>query len=88
MARQPLTAAQWGQVPAPSAAVVGALPAVLARSREEARLLVQQHLDTGQRQRLRTLALCLARAQRRADVQLPLELTGRLLASAGSLLAP
>ena len=64
-----------------------ALPAVLARSRLEARLLMQR-LVADQRQRLRTFALCLVRGQRRAQTTLPAELTARLLASAGSMLAP
>ena len=86
-ARRPLTAAQWARVPSPCPALAGVLPAVLDRSPIEARLLVQ-HLEPGQRQRLRTFGLCLVRAQRRAWVALPAELTARLLAEAGSELAP
>jgi hypothetical protein len=60
---------------------------VLACSPAEARLLVQ-HLTRVQCQRLCTFALCLVRGQRRAQTTLPAELTARLLASAGSMLAP
>jgi hypothetical protein len=59
---------------------------MLARSRLEARLLVQ-HLEPGQWQRLRTFALCLARAQTVA-APLPPALTARLLGTAGGMLAP
>ena len=69
-ASRPLTDEQWGQVPASCAPLARALPAVLARSRLEARLLMQR-LVADQRQRLRTFALCLAQAQQRARVALP-----------------
>jgi hypothetical protein len=59
---------------------------VLARSHAEARLLVG-HLSAGQRKRLRTFALCLGRAQQQTRVTLPPDLTGRLVAVAGSLLS-
>jgi hypothetical protein len=52
-------------------------------SQAEARLLVR-HLPQGQRQRLRTFALCLVQAQRRAGATLPAELKARLLAAAGA----
>jgi hypothetical protein len=47
-----------------------ALPAVLAHSAEQARCLVQ-HLPPADVQRLRTAALCLARAQKQSGVFLP-----------------
>jgi hypothetical protein len=45
-------------------------------------------LEPEKRQRLRTYALCLVRAQERAGVALPPELTALLLAEAGYELAP
>ncbi len=63
-ARQSLTAAQWARVPSPCRGLADALPAVLQRSTEEAALLMQ-HLGRSVRERLRTFALCLARAQSR-----------------------
>ena len=69
----------------PCAPLAAVLPAALARSHAEARLLVQ-HLPQGQRQQLRTFALCLVRSQRRAGATLPAELTARVLAAAGSML--
>ena len=79
-AHQPLTPAQWARVPSPSPALGAALPAVLGRFTTEARLLVQ-HLSPMDRERLRVLALCLARAQRQGDIPLlPADVAGRLLA--------
>lgn len=86
VASRPLTEAEWASVPAPLELLAAVLPAVLDRSPAEARLLVQ-HLAPDQRQRLRTLALCLVRTQHRVQAHLPAELTLRLLASAGSMLA-
>ena len=82
-----LTEVQWEQAPSRCAPLAAALPAVLARSQAEARLLMQ-HLPRAQKQRLRTCALCLVRGQRRARATLPAELTGRIPSSAGSMLAP
>lgn len=59
VARQPLTASQWAQVPSPCVGLGAALPAVLQRSEQEAALLVR-HLCAAERARLRTAALCLA----------------------------
>ena len=63
-----------------------ALPAVLQRSAHEAALLVR-HMPEWERERLRTLALCLGRAQRLLHTrrsfqlpQLPPDVVGRLLA--------
>jgi len=61
VARQPLTAGEWALVPIACPGLGAALPAVLQRSVEEAALLVWR-LRTEYRQRLRTAALCLARA--------------------------
>jgi hypothetical protein len=63
VARQPLTTGDWSLVPQPCPGLGSALPAVLARSDFEARLLVA-HLPPEEQRRLRTCALCLARAQR------------------------
>jgi hypothetical protein len=82
VAGRALTEAQWGQMASPCAPLAAVLPAVLARSRLEARLLVQ-HLEPGQRQRLRTLALCLARAQQTAGAPLPPALTAGCWARRG-----
>ena len=76
-----LSPAQWQRVPAPCPALGAALPVVLARSAAEAALLVG-HLPAEVRQRLRTGALCLARAQRECLVELPAVLTGQMLALA------
>ena len=85
-ASRPLTAEEWGQVPHPCTLLASALPAVLARSQAEARLLMR-HLSARQRKRLRTFALCLGRAQQQTRVALPPDLTGRRVAVAGSVLS-
>jgi hypothetical protein len=77
--------AQWAQMPNPCLSPARALPTVLARSRAEARLLVQ-HLAVGQREQLRTFALCLARTQQTEGAPLPPDLTAHLLADAGQAL--
>lgn len=69
-ARQPLTAGEWELVPSPCPGLAAALPAVLARSPEEAAQLVRR-LAPAERQRLQLAALSLARAQRAHGVQLP-----------------
>ena len=63
------------------------LPVVLRRSEAEAALLVSR-LPPGERQRLRTTALCLARAQRVHGLQLPLHLLHPLLLAALNLNSP
>ena len=78
-ARTPLTPAQWVRVPAPCAGLGAALPAVLARSTAEARLLVA-HLPAEEQRRLRTGALALARRQRSLHLALPTPLAERILA--------
>ena len=80
-ARQPLTPAQWAQVPWPCPGLGTALPAVLARSEDEARQLVA-HLPHADKLRLRTAALCIARVERRWRLQLPADLLRPLLAAA------
>ena len=72
---------QWQRVPAPCPALGTALPAVLARSAAEAALLVGR-LPAEARQRLRTGALCLVRAQRERRTALPAVLVGQVLALA------
>ena len=68
-------------MPTPRPGLAAALPAVLCRSEAEAALLVRR-LPVGERQRLRTAALCLARAQRVHNVQLPPPILRLLLAAA------
>ena len=80
-ARLPLTPDDWELVPAGCCQGLGAaLPAVLARSPSEAAQLVAR-LTEGEKERLRTAALCLARAQRTLQLDLPPPLLRRLLAS-------
>lgn len=62
-ARQPLSPADWARLPHDLPGLGAALPAVLHRSEAEAAQLVR-HLAPADRQRLRTAALCLARAER------------------------
>ena len=74
-----LSPEQWQRVPAPCAGLGAALPAVLARSAAEAALLVD-HLPAEGRQRLRTGALCLVRAQKECRLELPASVLGQVLA--------
>ena len=76
-----LSPEQWQRVPAPCPALGTALPAVLARSAAEAALLVGR-LSAEVRQRLRTGALCMVRAQRVYEIELPVALVGQVLALA------
>ena len=69
-AHQPLGADEWQRLPVPCPGLECALPAVLARSDAEAALLVA-HLPPVEQACLREAALCLARAQRVHDVELP-----------------
>ena len=81
-ARWPLPPELWRQlVPWPCPGLGAALPAVLARSVEEATCLVR-HLPEAEQQRLRTAALCLGRAQRVHEVPLPPVLAAKVLAAA------
>ncbi|KAL4859422.1 Inversin-B [Chlorella vulgaris] len=70
--------AAWSAVPAPCPGLLRALPAVLAHSTEQARHLVQ-HLSPADVQRLRTAALCMARAQRQSGVFLPTAVVWQIL---------
>ena len=63
--RLPLSEAEWALVPAPCRSLGRALTAALAHSSAQASRLVQR-LPPADVERLRTAALCLARAQRRA----------------------
>lgn len=87
VARKPLTPAEWARVPVPCPRLAATLPVVLRRSEAEAALLVSR-LPPGERQRLRTTALCLARAQRVHGLQLPLHLLHPLLLAALNLNSP
>jgi len=80
-ARQPLTAAEWERVPDACPGLGAALPAVLARSAQEAALLVRR-LPPADRQRLCTTAMCLGCAQRRPGgiPVLPTPVVWRILA--------
>ena len=80
VARLALTPAQWLRVPTPCPGLEAALPAVLARSEAEARLLVR-HLPTAARKRMQTAALCLARMQQRRGA-LPPAIFSRLVLAA------
>lgn len=62
VARLPLSSAEWQRVPAPCPGLGVALPAVLQRSADEAAQLVR-HMPPADRERLRTAAPCVARAQ-------------------------
>lgn len=80
VARQPLTPEEWSLVPSPCPGLGASLPAVLARGGVEAALLVAR-LPPADAQRLRTLALCLARAARQGALPaLPTPILSRLLA--------
>lgn len=81
VARLALTPLEWARVPSPCPGLHRVLPAVLARSKAEAALLVR-HLPADDRERLRTAALCLARAQRVSGLPLPAEHLGRIMALA------
>ena len=74
-----LSADEWQRVPAPCAGLGRALPAVLARSVNEVRQLVQ-HLPEEDQQRLHTAALCLSRAQRCHGTFMPAPLVRTILA--------
>lgn len=79
----PLSSFEWASLPA--ACLAASLPAVVAHSSAQARLLAA-HLPTQDAARLRTLALCMARMQREIDAPLPMPLLQRILVQAGSLL--
>ena len=79
VSRRPLAAQTWALLPSPCPDLGVALPAVLERSPEEARRLLW-HLSAGERARLWTAALSLARAQREMGVELPAHVVTRCLA--------
>lgn len=80
-ARWPLLPELWHElVPCPCPGLAAALPAVLARSVDEAACLVR-HLPEAERQRLHTAALCLGRAQRVHEVPLPPAIAAKVLAT-------
>lgn len=81
VARQPLTPAEWEQLPGLCPGLGTVLPAVLERSEAEAGLLVS-HLPPTDRKRLRPAALRLARAQRKRGVALPADIVRLLLVAA------
>ena len=76
--RQPLAATEWDRIPTPCAGLGAALPAVLARSTEEAAMLVG-HLPPADRERLHAAALALGRLQRDLSAPVPTPLMWRLL---------
>ena len=78
-AHLPLGDADWALVPAPCRGLGRVLPAALKCSAAQA-AQVARRLPAADAQRLRTFALCLARAQRRTRVALPAEVAGRLAA--------
>jgi ankyrin repeat protein len=80
IARPTLTSEEWAAVPTPCPGLCKALPAVLARSTDQARHLVQ-HLPPADAQRLRTAALSLHRAQTAVHVTaLPASVVWSILA--------
>jgi hypothetical protein len=64
-----------------------ALPAALAHSASQASSLVR-HLPAADAQRLRTFALCLARVQRRWDIQVPVAIVDLLLSHFDAPISP
>lgn len=80
VARQPLTDFEWELVPAPCAGLGAALPAVLARSVDEAAQLARR-LPPADVARMRALALCTARCMRLSNLApLPTAIMWPLLA--------
>jgi ankyrin repeat protein len=75
--------AAWSAVPVPCSGLLRALPAVLGHSAEQAPHLVQ-HLPPADVQRLRTAALCLARAQKQSGVALPSGIVWQVLQLMGA----
>jgi len=79
IARPSLTSDEWAVVPSPCSGLGRALPAVLARSTDQARHLVQ-HLPPADAQRLRTAALSLHCAQTALHLALPARVVCSILA--------
>eukprot|EP00887_Chlorella_sp_A99_P000639 scaffold5.g639.t1 len=80
-ASRALLPADWAALPSPCPGLSRALPSVLARSTAEAAQLVT-HLPDVAHGHLRTLALSLARMQRRLGLELPEGVVRRILAAA------
>lgn len=77
----PPSPAEWRLVPPRCPGLSAALPAVRKRSPAEAALLVAR-LPAAEQARARCAALCLARAQREAGVELPPALLTHILGAA------
>lgn len=71
VAHRALTAAQWAALPAELPGLLGALPAVLARSEAEAARLMA-HLPEPMRAHIQAAMLALARVQHRSHVSVPI----------------
>ena len=78
-AHLPLSDTEWRLVPAACQGLGRALPAALEHSTAQAAHVVHR-LPAADKQRLRTAALCLARAQRVTRVALPGEVAARVMA--------
>jgi hypothetical protein len=78
-ARTTLTSEDWAAVPTPCPGLGVALPAVLARSTDQARHLVQ-HLPPADAPRLRIAALSLHCAQTAIDLAVPRPIIQSILA--------
>jgi hypothetical protein len=87
VARLPLSAAEWALLPRHCPGLVRALPSALAHSASQASSLVR-HLPAADVARLRTFALCLARVQRRWDIQLPVAIINLLLSHFDAPISP
>lgn len=80
--RYRLTPEQWALVPGHFPGLATALPAVMGRLDVAGAREVVRRLAEGQRERLRCLALCLARACRQLEAPLPAPVAWRMLAIA------
>ena len=87
VARLPLSAVEWDLMPRHCPGLGRALPATLAHSPSQAGSLVR-HLPAIDGERLRTFALCLARVQRRLDIQLPVAIIDLLLSHFDAPISP
>ena len=87
VARLPLSAVEWDLMPRQCPGLGLALPAALAHSASQASSLVR-HLPAADAQRLRTFALCLARVQRRWDIQVPVAIVDLLLSHFDAPISP
>jgi hypothetical protein len=87
VARLPLSAVEWVLTPRHCPGLGRALPAALAHSASQASSLVR-HLPAADVERLHTFALCLARVQRRWDIQLPVAIINLLLSHFDAPISP